>query len=439
MSNNIRLYSELHSVRRFTSGIVNACCRGESMVVLLPLWLSEGDGWEIVGGAFAARNIAVCKSPIRFDLDPIAFLHLTIFGSVPSDLSQALDDLVEKSWPEDRRVVYIQSLSVRPDETKRWCAAVLDLARRLAQNDSPQPRSVILFSTLDREDPSPPASDLPFRVIWWFGVASALDFRIFCREVLVPDLELDVVTKRWLEALIPVLAADDYTQIGEIVGCVKSGASLEMHLNRYALQKHWNLRFLEESGADKLFRTPASISWVNVPDEPPPNLRLWASGALYATPEDGVRLHAAAVRILAGRYVDADTAKRNFWLDHLIWQAQNGLCYGPLNEARLIVNENIDRVEAGDWPWRVRPMRVEEEELRKCRLTCEIGHLRRLLQNHHLRNVEPSLLEPVTRLNEYRKSLAHYRPLSLSELREFARVLERLPEHLDRKDSSSSS
>jgi hypothetical protein len=203
-----------------------------------------------------------------------------------------------------------------------------------------------------------------------------------------------------------------------------------MHLDQFARDKHWAAETLLQSGADEFFLTPANFASVPLPDQPPPNVKLWADGALYATPEEGVRLHPAAVRLLGQKYAGKDKDKRNFRLNHMVWQAQNSLCYGLLNEARLILNEVIDDTETPDWTSRVKAIAVEREELSKSNLTCEIGHLRQLLDAGQLTVFQGSLREPVATMNNVRKYLAHYRPLSLADLKQFVAVLQTLPDCL---------
>ena len=66
------------------------------------------------------------------------------------------------------------------------------------------------------------------------------------------------------------------------------------------------------------------------------------------------------------------------------------------------------------WSLRSRPQTFEEPELRKSNLTCQIGHLGRLLQGGSLPSFGTLLGEPVAKMNGVRKCLAHYRPLSLT-------------------------
>lgn len=433
MNRKVGLYANLYSVQRFTSSVVDSCLRGEAVVILLPVWLGELDAWKITRPAFQARGVEACEVEVDFSKDPAEFLYRKVFDKPPPVPEEALDALVAKPWPDGKDVIYVRGLSGRPNDAAVWYEAAHDLTRRLAEQRQPgaPPHSVLLFNQLDRNNPQPPHSDLPFHVIWWFGMPSALDFRLLCRQVLDERKELEVVTGRWLEFIIPVLAGGDYNQIDRIVEAVEStDDNLEMHLDQFARDKHWDAETLLRSGADQFFRTPAHFAWVPLPDQPPPNVKLWADGALYATLEEGVRLHPAAVRLLGQKYSGKDKDRRNFRLNHMVWQAQNSLCYGLLNEARLILNEVIDDTETPDWTSRVKAVTVEREELSKSNLTCEIGHLRQLLDAGHLTVFQTSLRESVAKMNSVRKHLAHYQPLSLADLKQFVELLQTLPECL---------
>lgn len=432
MSRPRDLYSRLYSVQRFTAKIADCCASGEAVVVMLPVWLRETDAWEIVKPAFENRNLSVQELQIEFAARPWRFLHAKIFGTAaPAEQEDALEALVETEWPLDKNILYVRNLSGRPQNGPGWYDAVHELSRRLAQKQSSTPRGFILFNRLDRHEPQPPQTDLPFRVLWWFGMPSVLDFRLLCRQVLDQSEDQDVVTVRWLETVIPVVAAGDYNQIEPIMEAVRTtNDNLHMHLDQFAQEKCWTASSLARDGADELLRRPSNFAWMQVADEPPPNIKLWADGALYATPEEGVRLHAAAVRLLAEPNARDDPEQRNFRLNHMIWQAQNALCYGLLNEARLILNESIVSTESPDWPFRVEAIRVERDELAKNALSCEIGHLRRLLDAGKLESCKPDLRESVARMNDFRRRLAHYQPLTLDELKEFAAVMLRLPEQL---------
>jgi len=433
VNRQLDLYANLYSVQRFMSSVVDSCLRGEAVLILLPMWLSEVDAWKIAHRAFQVRGVKTLDAAVDFRLEPAEFFHRKVFGKAPPEPEAAMDELVAKPWPNGEGVIYVQGLSGRSGDAAVWNDAAHNLTRRLAEQRPPgsPPRSVLLFNKLDRDNPQPPYSDLPFHVIWWFGMPSALDFRLLCRQILDDREDLEVVTRRWLEFIIPVLAGGDYGQIDRIVEAVEStDDNLEMHLDQFARDKHWVAETLLQAGADQFFLAPANFAWVPLPDQPPPNIKLWANGALYATPEEGVRLHPAAVRLLGQKYAGKDKDKRNFRLNHMVWQAQNSLCYGLLNEARLILNEVIDDAETPDWTSRVKAAAVEREELSKSNLTCEIGHLRQLLDAGHLTDFQTSLREPVAKMNNVRRCLAHYRPLSLADLREFAAVLQTLPESL---------
>ena len=161
------------------------------------------------------------------------------------------------------------------------------------------------------------------------GVPSALDFSLFCRQLLESHPDLDIVTKRWMKFIVPVLSGGDFEQVEKICQVIESSTdNLEMYLEQFARQKYWDSDTLLKNGAGQFFRMPADLAWVVDPDRSPPNVKLWADGALYAMPEEGVRLHPAAVRLLGQTYTSRDVDKRNFRLDHMIWQAQNRFCYG---------------------------------------------------------------------------------------------------------------
>jgi len=433
VNRKIGLYSGLYSVRCFTASIVESCFRGEAVLILLPVWLGELEAWKVTRPAFEAKGIKPYEVQIDFSKDPAVFLHLKVFGGASPEPAEALDALVKKPWPEDKCIIYLRGLSGRPDDAAQWYETARNLTRRLAEqpHSAPKSRSVLLINHLDRNSHQPPHSDPPLRIVWWFGIPSTLDFRLLCRQILDERDELDIVTRRWLELIVPVLAAGDYNQIDHIVQAVEStDDNLEMHLEQFARSKHWDAEALLELGADEFFRTPSDFAWTPLPDQPPANIKLWADGGLYATPEEGVRLHPAAVRLLGQRYAAKDKDKRNFRLNHMVWQAKNGLCYGLLNEARLILNETIDDVELPDWTSRIRSKDFEREELGKSNITCEIGHLRNLLDGGHLTSFQTPLREPVAAINNIRKQLAHYRPLSLDDLKQLVALLQRLPKDL---------
>ena len=134
MSRALTLYSDLHSVKQLAACAADACNGGESVVMLLPSALSEPDAWTVVQRAFTSKGVPVSEVKIDFANHPAQFFHEHVFGSPAASPEQALDGLVERSWPESKRVIYARGLSGRVDDANEWYEVVQNLTRRVAES-----------------------------------------------------------------------------------------------------------------------------------------------------------------------------------------------------------------------------------------------------------------------------------------------------------------
>ena len=265
------------------------------------------------------------------------------------------------------------------------------------------------------------APDLAFH--WWWGFPSTLEMRLACRIASAQYGDDDSATVQWREYVLPGLVGNDVQLAEHMWGHVLDGTDQVVN----GLVEYWN--GLEQSEPttsihDVIDRVAEVRGGSSVGHGPFEELRgLWASGALFYTPEYGLELHPA----LLARSGRTET------VEHMLWRGQSELLLPQVNEVRLKVCQDFTSTYGSDWPIRwVPPFSDQEvEEVKRSPLGTELGHVNYLLQALGVRNPRHDLYEKralgdlVLRAKTLRNEIAHYNPVALRDFKGLCKERER--------------
>lgn len=274
-------------------------------------------------------------------------------------------------------------------------------------------------------------SELLLGVYRWWGVLSVMDLRLACRGQRSSDqLGAGEPAALWREFVLPPLVSGDYQLARELWDdCLRDFDILFKRLREIAARKNWCSTDLDTWGARlgphlvNGFYQPAPSAI-----EPPRWARgLWEQGLLCWTPEYGLELSLLALAVLDRR---AD-------IRHRFWRGQVALLMPIINHIRLMACEDLTAVyRTTEWARYLCPKHYEEHlpEYIADPLLCEISHMlphywpdrnRRLPVSPRGRPRD-ELKSAIKKLNDIRKCIAHYKPISFSEFEQLWSKLSRL-------------
>lgn len=402
-------YSDLPSVRRLCSQVVDDLCSGQTVFWLASRQSLMASLVEVIGHECLRRDMYLRQADVT-----------EWTGKPPaSALVEALDlPLVQPGstlnpgtllhhpiWPD---VVIVEGLStVTPDEQARWCRFAADWAKTTHGAEVGFSHKALLFPAhagiagLPRDD-----LRLVVRRLW--GNVSHLEMQILARS----RLDSTQTTETWSEAVLTELAGTDPDLLKELIAASElDGSGLIEFLADYGRQTQWDKRSLVEMSAEKVLET-TYVRRTRARFGPPAEFeRLWQIGALSWTSEYGIELHSAAVALL-GR-VDI--------LDHRIWRGQARILLPLIDAVRRDICNYLTRYHGPYWVQWAHTSHSDDIQGYDRAPLSQLGHLLNVIFSKRLSSrVTDYLLEPVQFLAEARNSLAHYRPVTLKQ---FARVL----------------
>jgi hypothetical protein len=404
----------LPSAQRLLTALCDDAGMRTSLALLLPGYAPAEPARLALLDALYARGFLVETVDARATLDggPLAALDAALRPAWPSlKTPRSLANLLR--CPDLPDVILIENVERLPAAAARpWLEFVARWAQaahaQAALPDLPAPPALALAlpAATVLEQPFESGAQLNVRV--WWGVPSALELRLLCRELGEGDDHAARAAQQWREHVVPALAGPDAELFVALWDCAHAGyEELNGLLRAYGARRGWTAAALERWGARSFLAHP--LGGENGSTDAPTGAArvLWAQGALWNMPEFGRELHPAALAVL-----DEQRA-----LQHRVWRGQAALLLPVLDDARMALCLRLTDAYGRDWPVRwIAPSKPDEElAVREDPLACEWLHAENVLREAPEMRPEWRWLQVAIRARRLRNALAHGKPVTLAE------------------------
>lgn len=414
------LFLKLPSLQHFLLDLAQDIAHRRSLLVVLPPWMSPDDVWEALQGKLWKGEIFSKRVPLTAlnqERSPAAELAEAL-GLKWSDstVPRTPENLI--SMPGLPELVYLdESAQVPPDIRAKWVKFMVRWADLSHSCFDLGNRPAALCMIMQGSDvPLPlPENGMYFSVRWLWGVPSALEMHLLCRQGSEPSLGTqETCLDQWREHLLPSLAGNDVLLAQYLWDkLTKNSAELTTVLLKFAEERGWTKDKLLEWGTGKL---PESFGgeYDNLPAGPPGEyIPLCMHGVLCQTPEYGLELSAPALTVQG----------RNEELRHRIWRGQALLLLPLLDKIRLHVLDLVSRNQ--DDFSNVRGNGAGSAGNQAASL--EWGELEDKVRGLAKCRRERSWLPLISLARSMRNRLAHYHPVTFSQfvslMKEFKKLV----------------
>lgn len=403
---------QLPGVRQFLHALLDDLAQGRSVLALAPAGIDLDSIWQAIREDLWRRDFHVQEIPLpslSVDDPPAAALgHALQVQWASPNAPRTVANLLSAGRLPD--IVQLHGFEQLPSTTIPNWTNFLAQWGQASQNVADQgqtPTALCLLTPASALLPHLPESNVYLTIHWWWGIPSALELRLLCR-LEESDLEWDIAA-RWREHLLPSLAGNDVALAEHLWDDLSLDTTgLSERLRTFALARGWTTDNLQGWGASQLIAANGRNNHLRSL-LPPNHLRaLWSQGALSWTPEYGLELHSAALALLGLKEV----------LNHRLWRGQAALMLPLIDSVRLNLCSRFTRFYGCDWPVRwFQPESSEEDNaVRDNPLACQWGYLALLLRKCNALRSERRWLPLVSQLHQIRNELAHYRPISFSDI-----------------------
>ncbi|MEW8979272.1 MAG: hypothetical protein AB2385_12775 [Symbiobacterium sp.] len=260
----------------------------------------------------------------------------------------------------------------------------------------------------------PVSPEVRLRVRRFWRWASQLELQTLAREQAGPDLDSRV----WNEYVYASVAAGDPLLLDWLLDKPDlDGEELWEHLVAYGEMRGWTSRALMDRRAAQLCDLPHAARLREYADVPADFEPLWQVGALTHTVEYGLELQSAAAAMLGRRDV----------IEHRVWRGQVQALMPVLDALRQSLCHYLTRYHGPGWVNLADPQNSYEISGTPDQPLSEFNHMSRVLRSPALRipqHMEVSAM--VQELRHYRNCLAHYTPISRSDVARLFRVVQQL-------------
>jgi len=404
------------SGKRFLTSVVRDACDGKTVLVLVPANVdaiaARGRlAYELSEKEFHVLVVNVTgNSPPQTISEAILPFHKKTppAGDIPSLMSVGgLPDLIFLDGFDDLAETQRKEWMLFLQRWANYCRIIADRGHKITP--------LILVTTVRPADPLPSEEMyLSVRCLW--GVPSVLETRVICRSMTEGD-SLST-SDRWREHVLPAIVGFDLRATRWLWNCVTEGTQAILSaLLSYAAEQGWSREFLISIGAAEFIDSGTNK---NIQHPLGRFQKLWATGAIGWTPENGAELHPSALLLL----------NKEKEVLHRIWRGEADLLLPFLDQIRLSICDRITKAHGAGWPTRWRNPDSEEERraVLDSPYACQFGHLHFLVVHMDIPALsqERSLSTLITMSRWARNELAHYRPVNFRDfeglVREAAKV-----------------
>lgn len=403
------------SVRTVLHRIVDGLATQVSQLLLLPKTADEDAIGEAVRAEVLTRGFSIATVDLRqlqAGISDVSFARLFLVScGMRAECASLEDALNQPSLPE---VVFVHGGSEQAPASQHAIIDLLTRWSRISQNAFERSRpcpTAFCAACVSDDVASAIHSEVHLNIEWWWGVPSALELALLCRELHGTCQTAEAI---WREHLAPSLCGGDMNFLAEAwPDLLGHKSKLCAAIRGYGESLGWTRAEVEELRAASFHGDGDMPQTANTGHlcGPPSSVRsLWTRGMVQFTPEFGCELHCAASAMLGQAHA----------LEQRMWRAQAALLLPRLDSLRHRLCEALADRYGPTWPlrWEVPQSADEHEELGRTHFACQWGYLEHLLRSCSAFRQERAMLPLVAKCRAIRNALAHFRSIEFEEFRE---------------------
>jgi hypothetical protein len=397
------------SIAGFATQLVQDLTQGRSTIVLLPQTVPLIEIEDLIDRHLWQRSLDVRKLFIE-DLqqhDSILSMMESTLGVKWSETeTRTVQNLLTKNLEFD--ILFMFGFEAASSELRTSLRILAEGWAEAAKSQLDSGKhfpSLCIVAKASSLLPYLPKEDVNLSIYWWWGIPSMLEMQLFARTLM--DIADEDPKLRWRESVLPHIASTDLTLFSVLWDHTSdTSEALLALLCDYAAEQGWSddTDSLNAPSASQELIKPFQHSFMQ---GPPVKLReTWAKGMLLQTTEFGIEIHSAVLAISGHK----DSVM------HRIWRGQAALLLPQLDYIRLKICTHFTALYGSKWPTWIEPTSPQElEAIKQNPLSCQWGHLKRLIDECDRLAFHAPLVPLVRHARKLRNTLAHYGIVTFSD------------------------